>query len=120
MVREAPKQTRQADNRLDRASISFGPENWKRNILTAMEAVHFSTVASRHFSTTSHSVSTNRGFYDSKYGARSSTAKLGSSWTASRTPAWLTSRNLFTVSSKPQKGFAFFSVWFPRKRRKRI
>ncbi|KAM0980632.1 hypothetical protein FF1_013933 [Malus domestica] len=62
-----------------------------------MEAVHFSTVASRHLSTASHSVSTNRGFSGSKYAAaRSPAVKLGSSWTASGNPAWLTSRNLFT------------------------
>ncbi|XP_062003508.1 signal recognition particle subunit SRP54, chloroplastic [Rosa rugosa] len=54
-----------------------------------MEAVHFPTVSSRHFSTTT----TNRTFSDSK---RIPTAKLGSSWTASRSPTRLSSRSLFT------------------------
>ncbi|PRQ43985.1 putative signal-recognition-particle GTPase [Rosa chinensis] len=54
-----------------------------------MEAVHFPTVSSRHFSATT----TNRTFSDSK---RIPTAKLGSSWTAPRSPTRLSSRNLFT------------------------
>ncbi|KAK9921304.1 hypothetical protein M0R45_029821 [Rubus argutus] len=54
-----------------------------------MEAVHFPTVSSRHFSAST----TNKGFCDSKYAARISTAKLGSSRSS---PTWLSSRNLFT------------------------
>ncbi|XVE96409.1 hypothetical protein REPUB_Repub02eG0219400 [Reevesia pubescens] len=58
-----------------------------------MEAMQFSTVASRHFSATSGSFSTNRSFYNS---SRNST-KLGSSWSSgSSNFASLSCRNLFT------------------------
>ncbi|XVE61467.1 hypothetical protein DITRI_Ditri06bG0042700 [Diplodiscus trichospermus] len=58
-----------------------------------MEAMQFSTVASRHFSATSGSFSTNRNFYSSP---RNST-KLGSSWCGSFSNfASLSCRNLFT------------------------
>ncbi|OMO68343.1 hypothetical protein COLO4_29709 [Corchorus olitorius] len=58
-----------------------------------MEAMQFSTVASRHFSATSGSFPTNRKFYNSP---RNST-KLGSSWNSgSGNVASLSSRNLFT------------------------
>ncbi|ESR43416.1 hypothetical protein CICLE_v10011285mg [Citrus x clementina] len=57
----------------------------------AMEAVQFSTVASRHYSATS------KTFYNSRISAGKS-AKFVSSWAASSDPARLssTSRNLFT------------------------
>ncbi|OMO82266.1 hypothetical protein CCACVL1_11998 [Corchorus capsularis] len=58
-----------------------------------MEAMQFSTVASRHFSATSGSFPTNRKFYNSP---RNST-KLGSSWNSgSGNVTSLSSRNLFT------------------------
>ncbi|KAH7554089.1 hypothetical protein ACOSP7_028919 [Xanthoceras sorbifolium] len=60
-----------------------------------MEAVQFSTVTSRHFSATSHSISTNRRFCNSRKLAGKST-KFVSSWTGSSNASSLSSRNLFT------------------------
>ncbi|XP_050380726.1 signal recognition particle 54 kDa protein, chloroplastic [Argentina anserina] len=54
-----------------------------------MEAVHFPTVSSRHFSTTSRNLcDSNRKPTSPKFGS--------SSWTSSRSPTRLSSRNLFT------------------------
>ncbi|XP_021289801.1 signal recognition particle 54 kDa protein, chloroplastic [Herrania umbratica] len=58
-----------------------------------MEAMHFSTVASRHFSATSGSFMTNRMFYNSPR----NTTLLGSTWSiGSSNITSLSSRNLFT------------------------
>ncbi|XVF55745.1 hypothetical protein PTKIN_Ptkin06aG0061500 [Pterospermum kingtungense] len=58
-----------------------------------MEAMQFSTIASRHFSATSGSFSTKRSFYNSPR----NTTKLGSSWSCgSSNFASLSCRNLFT------------------------
>ncbi|KAE8023366.1 hypothetical protein FH972_009072 [Carpinus fangiana] len=63
-----------------------------------MEAVQFSTVASRHFSAASHSFSTSRRSWccrDSSNDARKP-SRFRSSWTGSSSPTSLSSRNLFT------------------------
>lgn len=66
-----------------------------------MEAVQFSTVASRHFSAASHSFSTSRRSWCCRDGTSNDARKpsrFRSSWTGSRSPTSLSSRNLFTVS----------------------
>ena len=71
-----------------------------------MEAVQFSTVASRHYS------ATGKTFYNSRISAGKST-KFVSSWAASSDhPAQLssTSRNLFTVSTTKLQPSLFGSV----------
>ncbi|KAK6244510.1 hypothetical protein QUC31_010919 [Theobroma cacao] len=58
-----------------------------------MEAMHFPTVASRHFSATSGSFTTNRKFYNSPR----NTTLLGSTWSIGSSDfTSLSSRNLFT------------------------
>ncbi|EOY08281.1 Chloroplast signal recognition particle 54 kDa subunit [Theobroma cacao] len=58
-----------------------------------MEAMHFPTVASRHFSATSGSFTTNRKFYNSPR----KTTLLGSTWSIGSSDfTSLSSRNLFT------------------------
>lgn len=77
----------------------------------AMEALHLSTVASRHLAVASHSFSGNSGLRSSKCPRKP--AKLSSSWTGVRTISSLSSRDLFTVRSA-QQGWIRFSkrVWF--------
>ncbi|XP_054804066.1 signal recognition particle subunit SRP54, chloroplastic [Prosopis cineraria] len=57
-----------------------------------MEALHFSTVTSRHFSSSAHSLPHNRSFCSTIPATKS--AKLCSSWTCSTTAAALSSKNL--------------------------
>lgn len=75
-----------------------------------MEAVQFSTVASRHYS------ATGKTFYNSRISAGKST-KFVSSWAASSDPTRLssTSRNLFTVSTTKLWPSLFGSVLKKRK-----
>ncbi|KAK1571662.1 hypothetical protein Q3G72_020884 [Acer saccharum] len=67
-----------------------------------MEVAQFSTVASRNFLATSHSISTNRSLCNSRRLARKST-KFVSSWTGSSTASSPSSRNLFTLLFKVKR-----------------